>query len=153
VNDHAVVSGADLEPLFYRRRAPVKALLLDQALVSGVGNIYASEALYRAGIHPLTPAGDLDAGARDRLALAIVQVLSWAVEQEQRDEMKYFGEQGAVNIFSVYGREGTACSRCGGQIVRIVIGSRSTFFCPGCQPGFRTGAGKEQVPRGERNPP
>jgi len=128
------LDGSDLEAMFYRRNVAVKALLLEQSLVSGVGNIYASEALYRAGIHPLTPAGQLEPAACGRLARAIVEVLTWAIEAEWRDEVKYFGEAGAVNIFSVYQHAGKACGRCGVTIERVVIATRSTFFCRSCQP-------------------
>ncbi len=127
-------------------RQAVKVRLLDQGVVAGVGNIYASEALHRAGISPKRAAGRLKAAEVERLWVAVREVLSEAIELGQRasldfrgggDGLFYFGSSGAGpevdERFRVYDREGETCRRCGGVICRSVQAARSTFFCPACQ--------------------
>lgn len=139
-------TAADLAKGLEGSRQPVKVRLLDQGVVAGVGNIYASEALHRAGIAPGRAAGRLKAAEVERLWSAIREVLSEAIELGQRasldftagnDGLFYFGSTGASTDvgerFRVYDREGEACRRCGGVICRRVQAARSTFFCPGCQ--------------------
>ncbi|HMQ93148.1 MAG TPA: bifunctional DNA-formamidopyrimidine glycosylase/DNA-(apurinic or apyrimidinic site) lyase [Amaricoccus sp.] len=121
------------------RKTPVKAVLLDQRVVAGLGNIYVCEALWRAGISPLAPARDVDAAAAERLAVAIRLVLEAAIAaggSSLRDYRQADGELGYFqHSFAVYGREGAACARpgCGGLVARAVQGGRSSYFCPRCQ--------------------
>lgn len=127
------LTGIDLERAFYGRKRPIKVLLLEQSLIAGVGNIYASEALFRSRIHPETPGEALTVTQRDRLAQEILAVLHWAIEAEAADEVVYQGEAGAVNPFQVYGREKEPCPVCQTPIRRVVMAQRSTFWCPTCQ--------------------
>lgn len=130
--------GASLAAAARNRRTPIKALLLDQQVVAGIGNIYASEALFAAGIHPATPAGQLSADRLHRLAGAVQTVLASAIAaggSTLRDHALVSGESGYFqHDFSVYGRVGQPCRPCGATIERIVQAGRSTFFCPRCQP-------------------
>lgn len=124
---------------FAGRRQSVKATLLDQRVVAGLGNIYVCEALHRAGIDPQTPAGELSKARLRRLVEAIKAVLSEAIEaggSTLRDYRTAGGELGYFqHSFRVYGREEDPCSKpnCRGVVRRIVQGGRSTFFCPVCQ--------------------
>ena len=121
------------------RKTPVKAVLLDQRVVAGLGNIYVCEALWRAGISPLAPARDVDAAAAERLAGAIRLVLEAAIAaggSSLRDYRQADGELGYFqHSFAVYGRESAACTRpgCGGVVARAVQAGRSSYFCPRCQ--------------------
>ncbi|EPX84445.1 formamidopyrimidine-DNA glycosylase (fpg) [Rubellimicrobium thermophilum DSM 16684] len=130
-------SGAVLARAFAGRRGPVKAALLDQRLLAGVGNIYACEALHRAGIHPARPAGRIGRARLDRLAQAIRAVLGEAVEAggaSLRDHRRPDGELGLFqHAFRVYGRAGEPCPDCATPLRRIVQGGRSSFYCPRCQ--------------------
>ncbi len=121
---------------FKGRSAPVKALLLDQRIVAGLGNIYACEALHRARIHPGRAAGSISLERLGRLAHAIPEVLGEAVAAGGSTLRDFAGPDGALGYFSasfrVYDREGKSCS-CGGTVRRIVQGGRSTFHCPRCQ--------------------
>jgi len=120
-----------------RRTTPVKAFLLDQRRIAGVGNIYADEALWRAQVHPLRPAGELDVEELARLHRALRAVLRKGIERQGstlRDYVTPDGEGGAMqDEFHVYGRLGEPCDRCGRPIERIVVGGRGTWFCPHCQ--------------------
>lgn len=124
---------------FANRRAPVKAVLLDQRIVAGLGNIYVCEALFRAGIHPACAAGRI---GRDRIAAlhtAILDVLNDAIAaggSSLRDHRQTSGELGYFqHSFRVYGREGQPCLRpaCGGTIRRITQSGRSSWYCADCQ--------------------
>ena len=118
-------------------RAPIKNTLLDQRRVAGLGNIYASEALYRARIDPRRPAGSLDAKEVRRLHRAVRAVLREALESAGttlRDYRAVNGRSGSFQTrLDVYGREGVACPACDRPIRRIVQAGRSSFFCAGCQ--------------------
>lgn len=122
------------------RRAPIKALLLDQVLVAGLGNIYADEALHRAGIHPLRPGGDIGDEELDRLAEAVRQVLTIAIDHggTSLDDLAYLLPDGRagenLGRLLVYGRTDLPCRACGTPVRRVVIRARSSHFCPGCQP-------------------
>ncbi|HEY0164039.1 MAG TPA: bifunctional DNA-formamidopyrimidine glycosylase/DNA-(apurinic or apyrimidinic site) lyase [Sphingomicrobium sp.] len=123
---------------FAGRRGPVKPLLLDQRTIAGLGNIYACEALHRAGIHPARAAASIGVARLDRLAAAIPQVLVEAVAAGGSSLRDFVSPDGTLGYFSksfaVYGREGAACAcGCGRNIKRIVQGGRSTFYCPVCQ--------------------
>ena len=121
---------------FAGRRGPVKPLLLDQRTIAGLGNIYACEALHRAGIHPARAAASISVGRLDRLAAAIPEVLGEAVAAGGSSLRDFASPDGTLGYFSksfaVYGREGEPCA-CGGRVKRIVQGGRSTFYCPRCQ--------------------
>jgi formamidopyrimidine-DNA glycosylase len=135
--------GADFNPKVFGvaligRRQSIKVSLLDQRLVAGLGNIYVSESLNRAGIDPRRPAGDLKPRELTRLVAAIKAVLAEAVVaggSTLRDYRSADGELGYFqHSFRVYGREGQPCSPpCTGVVERMVQSGRSTFFCPKCQ--------------------
>lgn len=119
------------------RKAPIKTVIMDAANVVGVGNIYAAESLFRAGIHPARAAGRV---SKRRLALlveAIKQVLAEAITaggSTISDFVKADGKPGYfAHSFQVYGRQDEVCLRCDKQIKRLVQAGRSTFYCPGCQ--------------------
>jgi formamidopyrimidine-DNA glycosylase len=118
------------------RSAPIKAMLLNQNIVAGLGNIYVCEALFMAGISPRKPAGSIQKAQREKLVIAIKQVLRSAIEaggSTLRDFMAPNGEQGYfAKDWLVYGREGEACA-CGAAVSRQVDSGRSTFFCSKCQ--------------------
>ena len=120
-----------------RRRAAIKPLLLDQRGIAGIGNIYASEALWRARIHPLRTAGSLRSPEVALLREAITWVLRKAIRLHGSTLRTYrdsAGRQGGMQKeFVVYDRSGEPCDRCGAAIRRTVIGGRSTFHCPRCQ--------------------
>lgn len=122
---------------FAGRRAPIKALLLDQRIVSGLGNIYADESLFLAGMYPLTPGGRAAPHAA-RLLGAARRVLKRAIESKGTTFRDYRRSDGSSGSFqgrlAVYGREGEACRRCGAAVQRIVVAQRGTHFCPRCQP-------------------
>ena len=123
------------------RTAPLKSFLLDQARVAGVGNIYADEALYRARLHPLSPAGSMRPEHHEALRDGIVAALEAGLERggasidDYRDGR---GEKGTMqDEFLVHTREGEPCPSCGGPIARIVVSGRSTYYCPSCQVRLR----------------
>lgn len=131
--------GAALAAAFAKRQSPVKAVLLDQRTVAGLGNIYVCEALHRAGIHPRRIAATVSAPRVHRLASEVVATLQEAIAaggSSLRDYRQADGELGYFqHSFQVYGREGEPC-RCdggGGRILRIVQSGRSTFYCSKCQ--------------------
>jgi formamidopyrimidine-DNA glycosylase len=120
------------------RRAPIKAALLDQRTVAGVGNIYADEALWRARIHPLTPAREVPAERIPALHKAIRDALRMGIARQGatlRDYARPDGSRGRMqDEFKVYGREGEPCDRCGTPIAKTRVGGRGTWYCPTCQP-------------------
>ena len=119
------------------RRVTIKQFLMDQAVVVGVGNIYASEALFRAGIHPRRAAGRVSAARLERLAGAVRTVLGEAIRQGGTTLRDYVGADGTPGYFRqelyVYERDGQPCRACGTPIRRLTQGQRSTYFCPRCQ--------------------
>jgi len=119
------------------RRAPVKAAILDQRTVAGVGNIYADEALWRAQIHPLTPAAALDAEEVKALHRGIRQALQLGLRRQGSTLRDYRlpdgGSGSAQHEFKVYGRGGEPCERCGTPIDKIRVAGRGTWYCPRCQ--------------------
>jgi formamidopyrimidine-DNA glycosylase len=120
-----------------RRKTAIKALLLDQTAVAGVGNIYADESLFRAGIHPLRKASTLTDAEAERLYDALREVLNEAIQKRGtllRDYRTPYGEDGYFqNHLRVYGRYGKPCPSCGALIERIRVTQRSTHYCPQCQ--------------------
>ena len=156
-NEHPMLADLGVEPtgnaldgrlladLLRGRKAPLKAALLDQTLIAGLGNIYVSEALWRAGLSPRRAAGTIapangKAGARaEKLATAIRSVIADAIEAGGSSLRDYVHADGSLGYFqhsfSVYDREGEPCRKpgCTGTISRIVQSGRSTFYCPICQ--------------------
>jgi formamidopyrimidine-DNA glycosylase len=132
-------SGAHLAEAFDGKKQNIKVSLLDQRIVSGLGNIYVCEALYRARISPLSAAGSISKARLERLAAEVRNVLNDAIEaggSTLKDFANVEGGQGYFqHRFDVYGREGQACrtDNCKGTVARIVQGGRSTFYCPVCQ--------------------
>ncbi len=115
----------------------LKAILLDQRVVAGVGNIYADESCFEARLDPRTRGAELTPRQADRLGRAIVMVLNRAIERRGSSIRDYVGGSGLLgeyqDEFRVYGRTGEPCRRCGAAIERIVLAGRATHFCPRCQ--------------------
>jgi formamidopyrimidine-DNA glycosylase len=120
------------------RTAPVKSFLLDQRRIAGIGNIYADEALYRAGIHPLRPAGRLTRAQWARLRDAIEAALTAGIDANGAsiDDFRHVdGARGSFqDEFLVHTRAGEPCPRCGGTVRKLVVGGRGTYICERCQP-------------------
>jgi formamidopyrimidine-DNA glycosylase len=144
-----------------RRTAPLKSFLLTQTQVAGIGNIYADEALHRARLHPLSPAGSMKLEHAEALVEGIVEALEAGLAEggaSMNDYLDTRGERGSMqDEFLVHTREGEPCSRGdGGTIERIVVSGRSTYYCPVCQvrlrrrPRRRKGSGRG-VRRGRRS--
>jgi formamidopyrimidine-DNA glycosylase len=124
------------------RKAPVKAFVLDQRRIAGVGNIYADEALFRAGIHPLRPAGALKRPQLEALREGIERSLEAGIEANGAtiDDFRHVdGARGSFqDLFLVHRREGEPCVNCGTTIRKLVVGGRGTYVCEHCQPRPRT---------------
>jgi len=157
IDQHPMLAGLGVEPtgnaldgkllaeLFRDRKSPLKAALLDQRLIAGLGNIYVSEALWRAGLLPTRQAGTIArrskkaAESSDRLATAIRSVIADAIQAGGSSLRDYVQADGSLGYFqhsfSVYDREGDPCRTpgCTGHVKRIVQSGRSTFYCPVCQ--------------------
>lgn len=151
IDAHPLLAGLGLEPfdpeldakrfhnLLSRRSGPVKTALLDQKLVVGIGNIYASEALFRAGLSPLRKACAVTAKEAEKLLGAIRQVLEEAIESggsSLRDHIRPDGELGYFqHHFNVYDKEGQPCPRClaKSRVTRVILAGRSSFYCQRCQ--------------------
>jgi formamidopyrimidine-DNA glycosylase len=128
------------------RRAPLKSFLLNQSRVAGIGNIYADEALHRAALHPLSPAGSMKPDDCERLRDGIIATLEAGLRSggasvdDYRDAR---GERGGMqDEFLVHTREGKPCPRCGAEIRRIMVAGRSTYFCASCQRRLRRRPGR-----------
>lgn len=156
-DEHPMLAGLGVEPtgnaldadllaaLFRNRKAPLKAALLDQRLIAGLGNIYVCEALWRAGLSPLRATGTIAttgrkaAERRQRLAEAIREVIADAIAAGGSSLKDYMHTDGSLGYFqhsfAVYDREGEPCRKpgCRGKVERIVQSGRSTFYCPACQ--------------------
>jgi formamidopyrimidine-DNA glycosylase len=119
------------------RSAAVKTFLMDQAIVVGVGNIYASEALFAAGVHPKRAAGSVSRARYARIAAEIRRVLEYAITRGGTTLRDFLAPDGAPGYFeqelNVYGRAGEPCKVCGTPIRAGVIGQRMTYWCPRCQ--------------------
>lgn len=130
-------SGEVLRRAAEGRRVPVKNFLMDSTVVVGVGNIYATEALFRAGIHPRRSVARISRERWRRLGGALVEVLEAAIAEGGTTLNDFFDGAGNSGYFqvslSVYGREGEPCPECGTPVRRIVQSNRSTFYCPRCQ--------------------
>lgn len=120
-----------------RSHKPIKNVLMDAQVLVGVGNIYANEALFYAGLHPTTPARDLSAADWRGLLEALRRVLEDAIEAGGTTVNDFMDSNGEIGYFqlslAVYGRAGEPCPRCGTAIERLVLAGRSSFFCPQCQ--------------------
>jgi formamidopyrimidine-DNA glycosylase len=117
-----------------RSRLPVKVRIMDQAILPGVGNIQASEALFRARIDPRRKGPSLSRREVSALARAVLESIRRSIAQQEGPEITYVEEPGSENPFLLYGREGERCPRCRrAAILRVVQAQRSTFFCPRCQ--------------------
>ncbi len=146
---HPLLAGLGVEPLspeftgawlhgqLQRRSAPVKTVLMDAHLLVGVGNIYASESLFRAGISPLRAASRISRRRCDALAAAIRETLADAIAAGGSSIRDYVHSDGGSGYFqiscAVYDRAGEPCRRCGGVVRSVRQGGRSTFYCPSCQ--------------------
>ena len=136
------------------RSTPIKALLLDQRKIAGVGNIYADEALFRARVHPLRPAGRLSAGQHIDLRTAMIEALQAGIDARGAsiDDFRHVdGVRGSFqDQFLVHRREGEPCPRCGRPIVKMVVAGRGTYVCESCQPRprRRTTSGPRSAPSG-----
>jgi len=123
--------------LFHGRRLAIKAALLNQKLLAGVGNIYADESLFRAGLRPRRMAGRLSRAELERLRLALREILAHAIRLGGSSVSDYVDANGVRGFFQlehrVYQRTGEPCRECGTAIRRIVVGGRSTHYCPECQ--------------------
>jgi formamidopyrimidine-DNA glycosylase len=134
----ALFTAARLGERLAGRRAPVKAALLDQRTLAGLGNIYVDEALWRARIHPLRPAETIDRVELRRLHRAIRAALEAGIARQGSTLRDYRLPDGAAGgmqkEFKVYGRGGEPCDRCGTPIANTRVAGRGTWFCPACQP-------------------
>lgn len=135
-------SAARLHQDLGRSRSPVRSWLLDQRRIAGVGNIYAAEALYLAGVHPLRPANRVNRTEARRLHGALREVLENAIRSGGTTIRDYRNAEGGEGEYArrlyVYGRDGEACPRCGDAVERVVFSNRSAFYCPSCQPRERS---------------
>lgn len=131
------IEAAEFVELFRGRKLAVKAALLNQTLMAGVGNIYADESLFRAGIRPRRRAGGLTRAELERLRLALRQVLQQAIRLGGSSVSDYVDAEGAEGFFQlehcVYQRTGEPCRKCKEPIKRIVVAGRSTHYCASCQ--------------------
>ncbi|MCU0237383.1 MAG: bifunctional DNA-formamidopyrimidine glycosylase/DNA-(apurinic or apyrimidinic site) lyase [Acidobacteria bacterium] len=120
-----------------KTRRPIKSVLLDQTVLAGIGNIYADEALFQAGMHPLTPAASLGEAQQQRLASVIPKVLRQAILRRGTTLRNYrtVADESGENQehLNVYGRAGESCFQCGASIEKILINGRSSHYCPSCQ--------------------
>jgi formamidopyrimidine-DNA glycosylase len=125
-----------LKELLAKRKLPIKLALLDQSMIAGIGNMYADEALFLAGVHPLRAADSLSAVETERLYRAIPEVLKEAIRNKGASIVNYFrpgGETGTAHSnFKVAHRKG-GCTACPGGVERIAVRGRGTYFCPSCQ--------------------
>ena len=130
-----------IEALAAGRRVPLKSFLLDQAGIAGVGNIYADEALWKAELHPLSPAGSMRSEHAEALREGVIGALDAGLAEGGASIDDYLdsrGERGSMqDEFLVHRREGEPCPRCDTEIERIVVSGRSTYFCPACQVRLR----------------
>jgi formamidopyrimidine-DNA glycosylase len=131
------IEAEDFAALFRGRRLAIKAALLNQKLLAGVGNIYADESLFRAGIRPRRMAGRLTRRELERLRLALKEVLEYAIQRGGSSVSDYVNANGKRGFFQlehcVYLRGGLPCRRCEKPIMRILVSGRGTHYCPQCQ--------------------
>ena len=147
--DPLEISASDFVARTRARRARIKALLLDQRFLRGVGNIYADESLWRARIHPARLASSLDKAQSALLHRKLQEVLRRAIAKRGSSISDFLDAMGQPGEYQqqhrAYGREGLACYRCGAKIRRMIVAGRSSYFCPKCQPLPR-GLAKKVLP-------
>lgn len=135
--DALAIDAATLFERTRKRKAPIKSVLLDQSVLAGVGNIYADEALFMTGVRPKRPASRVSAVECGGLVDNLRRVLLRSIETGGSSISDFVAPDGSDGQFQterkVYAREGEGCSRCGHAIKRIVIGARSSHYCPSCQ--------------------
>jgi len=135
--DALTVSGEEFLTRLKRYKGHIKPLLLNQAFIAGVGNIYADESLFGAGIHPKARASRLSKRRAAELHRQIVAILELAIQHRGSSISNYVDADGACGNYqlqhNVYGRTGERCPTCGNPVKRIVLGQRGTHFCPKCQ--------------------
>jgi len=128
---------AVFKEMLSKKKTKIKPLLMDQSFISGIGNLYAAEVLFRANIHPERPAESLNNTEKEKLFKAIQDILKSAIKHggsSVDDYVRLSGNKGGyVKYLQVYGREGKPCFICKGKIKRITLGGRGTYFCPECQ--------------------
>jgi formamidopyrimidine-DNA glycosylase len=151
----ALFTSARLGERLAKRRAPIKAVLLDQRTLAGLGNIYVDEALWRARINPLCPAESIDRNELRRLHNAIRAALEAGIARQGSTLRNYAlpdGSSGSMqHEFKVYGRGGEPCDRCGTPIAKTRVGGRGTWFCPTCQPQvYAASSGSSRPSRSRR---
>lgn len=135
--DALLAKGEHLALAAAKRKTPIKTLLLDQAVIAGIGNIYADEALFLAKVRPLRPAHRVTPGEADAIVLAAQKVMKRSIATGGSSINDYVNPDGSDGGYQkerrVYGREGEPCPQCGAPIARLVIAARSSHFCPSCQ--------------------
>jgi formamidopyrimidine-DNA glycosylase len=150
----ALFTVARLGERLEKRRAPIKAALLDQRTLAGMGNIYVDEALWRARIHPLRPAESLDRNELRRLHKGVRAALEMGIARQGSTLSDYRlpdGSSGSMqDEFRVYGRGGEPCDRCGTPIAKSRVGGRGTWFCPTCQPAQAASSSSSRPSRSRR---
>ena len=150
VSQHPLLSKLGIEPLdpkfdgpylwhaAQKRSLPIKSFIMDQHIVVGVGNIYATEALFMTGIHPATPTKTLSLDHMDHLAQAIQSILRIAIQAggtSLKDFLQADGKPGYFKLqIQIYGRDGHPCPQCQTRLEKISIGQRTSTYCPACQP-------------------
>lgn len=148
------ISAAEFAKRLAGRRARIKALLLDQSVFRGIGNIYADESLWQARIHPARLAARLKAEELVRLRKAIRQVLQHAILDRGSSISNFVDAEGQPGEYQqrhrAYGREGKPCFRCGTKIRRAIVAGRSSYFCPRCQPAPRRARALRNAPKRRR---
>ena len=131
------ITAGDFAKLFRGRKLAIKAALLNQSILHGVGNIYADESLFRAGIRPRRAAGRLTRAELGRLHTALQTVLAKAIELGGSSVSDYVDADGVRGFFQlehkVYGRVGQRCTVCQTPLKKIIVGGRTTIYCPHCQ--------------------
>jgi formamidopyrimidine-DNA glycosylase len=131
------LTAEQLQQAVGRSKQPIKVAIMDQARIAGLGNIHASEALFRARIHPARQPKSLSAQEWRKLAQAILATIRFGIRREESEEIEYVEEPGTENPFWIYGRAGERCRRCGTLVKSMTQAGRTTYFCPHCQPRRR----------------
>ena len=153
-NEPLEISAAEFHQRLAGRKARIKALLLDQRVFRGIGNIYADESLWQARIHPARLAARLNSAELNRLRKAIRRVLLHAIEDRGSSISNFVDAEGQPGEYQqrhrAYGREGKPCFRCGTKIRRAIVAGRSSYFCPRCQQAPRR-ARRARKARGVRS--
>ncbi len=145
------ISASEFHARLAGRRARIKALLLDQSIFRGIGNIYADESLWQARIHPARLAARLNSADLARLRKAIRRILQQAIEDRGSSISNFVDAEGQPGEYQqrhrAYGREGKPCFRCGSKIRRGNVAGRSSYFCPRCQPAPRRARARRNAPK------